>query len=365
MAALWIRLGRIVGLCLAVASGCDSDGEGAGGGDLPAITVEVERVVAAPFSETLELVGQLAAEESVVIRPEMAGVIEAIHFQEGEQVAAGELLFTLRADEQRAALREARAALQLARDVHNRTRKLSRSQVAAEAELERTHSGVEVAAASVDRAEVELARTRILAPFDGRLGARDVSPGDRVESGADLVQLDALQRLQLQFSLPESSVELARKALAVDVVVAPYPEERFSGEVYFVSPSLDPDSRRLALKAWVPNAEGRLRPGLFARVLLEVERTDAVLTVLESAIVYDQHGAFVWRLTEDGSAERVPVVLGARRAGRVVVARGLAANDRVVSAGTHKVYPGTPLLVQEASPPIASDSGAPTDPDGG
>ena len=104
----------------------------------------------------------------------------------------------------------------------------------------------------------------------------------------------------------------------------------------------------------MPNEEGRLRPGLFARVHLEVERAAQVLTAPESAIVYDQHGAFVWRVTEQDTAERVPVELGPRRAGRVVVERGLAPGASIVVAGTHKLYPGSPLLVSSGTPPVAS-----------
>jgi membrane fusion protein (multidrug efflux system) len=347
-------------LCLAAGTACERDAEGPGAGGPPPSVVEVERVEPRPFADTLELVGQLAAEESVVIRPEVAGVLEKIHFREGERVRAGQLLFTLRDDSQRAALREMRAELALARDVHQRTQALSRSEVAAEAELERARTRVEAAEAAVESARVVLSRTRIAAPFDGALGARHVSPGDWVEAGAALVQLDALDRLQLQFSLPESAVGLARGGLRVGVSVAPYPEERFAGEVYFVSPTLDPDSRRLELKAWVPNGEGRLRPGLFARVHLEVERTERALSVVESAVVYDQHGAFVWRVGADSTAERVPVELGPRRAGRVLVRRGLAAGDTVVTAGTHKVYPGSPLLVNEPDA-VAGGTGAEAD----
>jgi multidrug efflux pump subunit AcrA (membrane-fusion protein) len=185
-------------LALALAPGCEGESGAPLRGSPPPNAVEVERIEPLPFSDTLELVGQLAAEESVVIRPELSGVIDEIHFSEGNTVPEGEVLFTLRSEEQRATLREARANLVLARNVHGRTQKLSDSQVAADSELERTHAEVAAAEAAVERAAVELARTRIQAPFDGALGARHVSPGDRVEAGDAMVQIDALERLQLQ-----------------------------------------------------------------------------------------------------------------------------------------------------------------------
>jgi membrane fusion protein (multidrug efflux system) len=316
--------------------------------------VGVERVEARSFSDELELVGQLAAEESVEMRPEVAGVVEKIHFREGERVERGAVLFTLRSDAERASLREAAANLALERDVYQRTLELARSQIAAEAELERARSRVEAAQAALERAEVELDRREIRAPFAGALGARQVSPGDRVDPISPLVQIDALDRLKLEFSLPESAVALARPGLAVGVQVAPYPQERFAGEVYFVSPTLDPHTRRLGLKAWVANAEGRLRPGLFASVRLEIERAEGALSVPESAIVFDSAGSFVWRLAAEGKAERVPVELGPRQSGRVVVRRGLEPGDTIVTAGTHKLFPGSPVRVAGEAPPVAS-----------
>jgi membrane fusion protein (multidrug efflux system) len=335
-------------LALALAPGCEGESGAPLRGSPPPNAVEVERIEPLPFSDTLELVGQLAAEESVVIRPELSGVIDEIHFSEGNTVPEGEVLFTLRSEEQRATLREARANLVLARNVHGRTQKLSDSQVAADSELERTHAEVAAAEAAVERAAVELARTRIQAPFDGALGARHVSPGDRVEAGDALVQIDALERLQLQFSLPEAAMGLAQLGLSVEVEVAPYPDERFAGQVYFISPSLDPETRRLELKAWVPNGDRRLRPGLFAQ-----ERAERAISVPESAVVYDTSGVFVWRMTQESTAERVPVELGPSRLGRIVVRDGVSSGDTVVVSGTHKLYPGSPLLVAGEEAPVA------------
>jgi membrane fusion protein (multidrug efflux system) len=104
----------------------------------------------------------------------------------------------------------------------------------------------------------------IRAPFDGVLGARLVSPGDRVSKNTGLVRIDADKRLRLSFAVPEMAVTAMRVGSPVEIAVTPWPSERFHGEVYFVAPTLDPANRRLLLKAWVPNPDRRLRPGLFA-----------------------------------------------------------------------------------------------------
>jgi membrane fusion protein (multidrug efflux system) len=329
----------MLALSALLAASCSSDALESPDGPPPSV-VETTRIESRLFSERVEVVGQLAAAESVVLRPEIAGVVKSVEFQEGQRVAAGEALFILHSGEQRAALREAEANRALVVDVFQRTERLSKVKVSAASELTQARAAVAAAEAVVDLARINLDRTQIRAPFDGALGARQVSPGDRVDSDDALVQIDAVDRLQLQFSLPENAIALAQPGLVVAARVAAYPGERFEGLVYFISPSLDPASRRLALKAWLPNSDGRLRPGMFARVELEVERTEQALLVPESAIANDAIGPYVWRVTAEDLAERVSVELGTRREGQVIILAGLTTGDTIVTSGTHKVYEG-------------------------
>jgi membrane fusion protein (multidrug efflux system) len=209
-------------------------------------------------------------------------------------------------------------------------------------------------------AEVALRRTEIRAPFDGVVGARLVSPGDYVQGGGfrgrdgddptGLVTIDKVDRVRLLFSVPEVAVPRMHVGIPIEVTVTPYPDERFAGEVYFVAPALDPRNRRMLIKGLIPNPKRLLRPGLSATVHLEVGNRDAALMVPESAVLYDATGKSVWRLLEDGTAQRVPVELGVRQAGRVEIVRGLAAGDRVVSAGVNKVAPGRPLQITNDAP---------------
>jgi membrane fusion protein (multidrug efflux system) len=207
-------------------------------------------------------------------------------------------------------------------------------------------------------ARINLERTEIRAPFAGAVGARLVSPGDRVDTDTDLVQLDAVDKLRLEFSLPEAIVALARSGLPVAARVAAYPNEVFTGEVYFVSPSLDPYSRRLPLKAWILNEEGRLRPGMFARVEVEVDRVLSALVVPDSAIAYDATGTFVWRVSAEQRAERVPVDLGARQDGHVVVRSGIAAGDVIVISGNLKLFPGIAIQIRQPGGDVVSHAEA-------
>ncbi len=318
----------------------------------PPVVVEVVPVGRETMVDIVDLVGQLEAEESVELRAETSGVLEHVAFEDGDQVAKGTLLLELRDDEQRARLRETEARLTLAEEELRRARALAAQKTVSPSELERAVASAEAARAQRDLAQVALERMHIRAPFDGVVGARQVSPGDRVSKTTPLVRIDAVARLRLLFTVPEAALALARDGSAVGIAVAPYPNETFPGQVYYVSPTLDALNRRLSLKAFVPNAEHRLKPGMFANIRLEIATHADALVVPESAVAYDVDGVFVWRVGADQQAERVPVALGIRQAGRVEVRRGLSAGDRVVSAGTHKVVAGA--TVQEAAPLQAS-----------
>jgi membrane fusion protein (multidrug efflux system) len=331
-----------------LAAGCVSEADSHSMAGPPAVTVEMYTVEPRTIQDIVDLVGALEAEESVVIRPETGGIIESVAFEEGHEVAAGALLFRLRDAEERARLNEAQARLVLAEEEFRRATVLAGKNALSQAELDRAKAERQVAEAQRNRREVELKRTEIRAPFKGVLGARLVSPGERIDPDTDLVRLDAVDHLRLIFSLPEIALALARVGLKLDLWVVPFPGEQFNGEVYFVAPALEPRNRRLLVKATVPNPEHRLRPGMFANIRVEIARKDNALAVPEAAIAYDASGAFVWRVGSDNVAQRAAVKTGIRRDKHVEIVEGIAAGDRIVSGGTHKVIPGTAL--SEASP---------------
>jgi membrane fusion protein (multidrug efflux system) len=316
----------------------------------PPVAVEMYTVEPQSIRDIVDLVGALEAEESVIIRPETEGIIETVEFDEGHEVAAGALLFRLRDAEERARLNEAQARLVLAEEEYRRAEVLSKKNALSQAELDRAKAELRVAEAQRNRREVELKRTEIRASFAGVLGARMVSPGDRVEHQSELVRLDAIDRLRLLFTLPEIALALARIGMKLDIKVVPYPDEKFTGEVYFVAPALDPRNRRLLVKGMVDNPDHRLRPGMFANIRVEIAHKDNALVIPEAAIAYDAQGTFVWRVGADGRPERVAIATGIRRDNRVEITSGLQVSDRIVSGGTHKVNPGSVLT---EAPPLA------------
>jgi len=337
----------VVAVCLAF-SACSDGGANPAPMQAPPTSVEMITVTPGEIVDVVDLVGQLEADESVLVKAETSGIIASVEFQEGQGVEKGALLFRLRDDEQRARVREAEARLVLAEEEFARSQTLRSKGTLSQAELDRATAERDAARARLDLARVELQRMEVRAPFDGVLGARLVSPGDRIRNDTGLVQIDAIDRLRLLFTLPEIAVPLARSGAKLRIGVAPWPGEKFDGEVYFVAPALEPTNRRLLLKAWVENPGHKLRPGMFATIAVEVARKQDALVVPEAAVAYDTGGAYVWRVGADDTGERVRVSLGIRRTGRVEVTEGLQAGDRIVSAGTHKVAAGVRL--KQAAP---------------
>jgi membrane fusion protein (multidrug efflux system) len=328
--------------------------------------VEVLTLAVQPFHEHADLLGELQADDSVVVKSEVPGVVESVEFQDGQAVTAATVLFRLRDREQSARLRESEAELALAQEDFGRTNTLANRNAAAAAQLDKARANLDGARARTELRRIELERTRIRAPFDGRVGARLVSPGARIKVDDGLVRIDGVDPLSLVFSIPEALLPLARIGATFELEVAAFPGRRFPGVLRFIAPSVDSTTRRILIKGGVPNPDGVLLPGMFARVKAELGQREAVL-VPEEALVTNSDGTFVWRIDAEDKAERVAVELGAREPGRIEIRAGLAAGDRIVTAGTHKVRIGAKVKVVPAavgSAP-APDSSAATAAGGG
>jgi membrane fusion protein (multidrug efflux system) len=351
---------RTFAAALALAAlGLPGCGEGDGGKSFerPPPVVEVVEVESEPLTDVATFSGQLDAEYSVLIRPEIEGMVRSVEFDQGHTVEQGDVLFRLDAREQAARLREAEANRDLMRQRWNRAQQLLTRDASSAAQADVAKAEYEIAQARVDLARLELDRTEIRAPFDGVLGLRLVDVGARVDDETDLVRIDAVDRLQVTFAITDVALPFARTGMKVEAWVRPYPGVRFPGEVFFVSPSLDPRNRRILVKAWIDNADRRLAPGLFANVDLQIRQLPSALVVPESAVAIDQRGSYVWVIEDDLSASRRPIETGLRERGVVEVVEGLAPGLRIVSAGTHKVVEGDKVRISEE--PLGRVSEAP------
>lgn len=348
----------MVVLVLAGCGGSEPE-PGAGGGGPPggmALPVEAVTLRPQPLSAGLETVGSLRADESVVVRPEVAGRISRIHFTEGGRVQAGQPLFTLDGSLARASLNEAAANLQNSRRAAERAGQLVEENLIARADHDTARAALGVDQARVASAKTALSKMTLTAPFSGQIGLREVSVGDYVNAGQELVTLVRLDPIEVDFSLPESAMAQLQTGQSVEVTVDAYPGETFSGEVVAIDPVVDPNSRSVRLRAQIPNPDSRLRPGQFANVEVDAGagRANALL-IPEQALMQDGDIRFVYTVV-DGKAHKAPIRTGKRVPGKVQVLDGLEAGDVVITAGQ-----GKPMMREDAPVTVLPEPGAPSE----
>ncbi|SDH14966.1 membrane fusion protein, multidrug efflux system [Pseudomonas benzenivorans] len=311
--------------------------------------VEVVQVKKSLVRDELITFGSLRSDESVMIRPEIEGRLATLHFREGQAVEAGALLVSLDDAIARAELAQARANLNLAEKNFSRTQLLfSRGASNAQA-LDEASAEQQAARASLELAQARLDKTRILAPHDGVLGLRQVSPGDYLEAGQDIVNLEVLDPLKVEFRIPQKAVNQIRLGQVIEISLDTFPGERFSGEIFAINPRLDEAGRSQAVRAHIGNAERRLRPGQFVKVVVILAERPAALVIPEEAVMPVGERLLV-NLVLDGKVERREVKLGKRLAGQVEVREGLQGGETLISAGWQKVREGMAVRTKAVEP---------------
>lgn len=317
----------------------------------PPTPVLLATVVKGPATDTFRAVGTLLADESVVIRSEIAGRISSLDIVEGGRVEKDRVLARLADEEWSAIVRQNEAMLSLQQLKMTRAIELRAKKVVSQQEYDETQAALDQARASLALARARLDKTVIRAPFTGILGLRRVSPGDYLEAGQELVNLEAIDLLKVDFSVPERFAVQLQPGQAVNVRINAFPGESFLGEVYAIDPRIDQTTRSFLLRARIANPEGRLRPGMFADTELVLAVRNDALWVPEQAIVPVGEQQFVYRVL-DGKALLTPVQLGLRKPGQVEVTAGLEAGVAVVSEGQQKLFDGAGVV---ELPPSASD----------
>jgi membrane fusion protein (multidrug efflux system) len=314
------------------------------GGANSAVAVDAQPVAIQSLVETLPAVGSLRANQSIIARPEIAGLITKIGVNDGSEVKRGQLLFELDASIPEAELAQAEAALRLSMRTYNRAEQLYKSGAGTVSTRDQAQATMEADRAAATLAKARVKQTKIIAPFDGIAGLRQVDIGDYVKAGDDLISLDEINPIKIDFSVPERFLRFLRPGQQVTLTVDALPGETFNGEIYAISPRVDPDGRNIAIRASIPNPDHRLKPGLFARVEIVTQHKDKAIVVPEESIVAQGDDLAVYRVV-NGRAVLTKVKVGLRRFGRAEIVEGLSANDVVITGGTMKVRDGVPVRV--------------------
>jgi membrane fusion protein, multidrug efflux system len=342
-----------VSMLFACGSGCSKKPAGSGGDGAGAFAVQVVAVEAKrqPISETLALVGNITANEIVEIKSEAEGVVEQINFNEGAKVEKGALLLKLDETKFAASLSQAEANYKLAKANFDRSKQLADNKLISQQEFEQTASSFAVGEAAVEWMRRQLKDARIHAPFSGITGARMVAPGQVVSRNTTLTWLVDLDQVKIEVKVPERYLSQIQIGRPLEFKVAAFPEETFGGEVYFVSPQLDENTRTALVKARIVNPGLRLKGGMFASLELTLQHKSEGLVIPEPALMSNGDSFMVFAIDGQSNAVAKPIKIGLRLAGKAEVLSGLSPGERVVVEGHQKLRPGAPVKL---APPEAA-----------
>lgn len=326
----------------------------------PAIDVETELARRMDWQSRLPAIGTLKASQGIDLSVEIAGTITDVQFQSGEKVSKGQAIVLLDSEMEQASLASAEADLNLSRLEFQRARSLLDRQAISRSEYDRLNAESQKAAASVAQLRASLSKKRILAPFSGTIGIRQVDVGDYIAAGTPIATLQDLTTLYVDFFLAEQHVPLLKLGQRVQLQVAAYPGERFEGVISALNPKVETTTRNVQVRAELGNPDGRLLTGMFADLQVLLPTETAQVVVPETAITYTLYGNSVLLVTEGTPPEGVSsdepylvverrfVTTGERRDGQTVVLDGLEGGEQVITAGQLKLDSGTHVAIAES-----------------
>ncbi len=333
------------------------------GGPPPGMPGRAVPVKVGAVKNEVTAVGTLLADESVLVRPEIDGRIVDLHFKEGQAVPQGAKLVTLDASEVEAQLAAAKAQVRTDQQRLERTKELLDQKFISQDAYDVAKNNYERSVAVMEEIQARLDKAVIRAPFPGTVGLRMVSPGAYVKKGDDIVRLENIAAIKLDFRVPEVFVSQLKTGQPVAIRLDAFPEESFSGRIYAVEPVVEERTRTVLVRARVDNQGFKLKPGMFVRVTLTLSTKQNAILVPETAIWPQGQDSFVYRVV-DGKALLTKVALGQRRPGEVEVTQGLSLGDVVVTEGQMKIRDGAPVMVMGEAPAPGAAAGSVSGPGG-
>lgn len=336
---------------------------------LPPTTVTSAKVQKANWEPTLTAIGSITPVQGATISAELPGMVSEIGFESGRPVKKGEVLVKLDASAEQAQLRSAQADAELAKSEYDRARDLSSRKVISKSELDTAAAKFAAATAAVDNVQSVINKKEIRAPFDGVAGIREVNPGQMVPAGQKLVTLQALDKVFVDFSLPQQDLGKVKDGLPVKLTTDAIEGREFDGTLSAINSAIDPSTRAVSLQATVDNKDHALRAGMFTRVRILLPEANPTLFLPTTAIAYAPYGNSVYviekkkddKTGKDSLAARQQFVrTGETRGDFVAVTEGVKEGQEVVSTGVFKMRNGIDVVVDNKLAP--KDSLSPTPP---
>ena len=337
------------------ASGPPGAGPAGGAGRPPA--VEVAKVESITLVDETQAVGSLRSRQGVMLRPEVGGRVKQILFSDGQRVRKGQLMVQFEDQLQQAQVAQARAELSIAEANHKRNQELVAQNFISQRSLDESSAALEVSRAKLSLAQATLQRLQVLAPFDGITGLKQINVGDYLKDGADMVNVEDIDAVLLDFRLPERFQARVRAGQKAQLTVDALPGRPFTAIVQAVDPLIEANGRSVGVRGCIDNRQLQLRPGMFARVNAVFGSRENALVIPEEAIIPQGGRTFVVKVVAGDKpdvrvSERVAVKVGLRQPGKVEILEGLSAGDTVVTAGHQRLQKdGTPVRVVDLSQP--------------
>jgi membrane fusion protein (multidrug efflux system) len=313
------------------------------------VRVELETVIPRQLARTVEAVGTARAIEAITVSTKISGRITDLNFAPGGTVEAGQVLAVLDDAGARADVARLDAAVKEATTQLERTRQLRRGNAVSAAEFDTRTTELTAARATLASARATLADHRVVAPFPGRVGLKQVSVGAVVGPDTAITTLDNIDPIKVAFAVPETALAQLAPGQMVAAASAAYPATAFVGTVRFIDTRIDVSTRAVTVEAEIDNADGRLKPGMFLAVTLTLDPGPDVPTIPEQALIREGRLAYVYVAAADGTAERRVVEPGRRQNGQVEILAGLQAGEQVVAAGHQRLRNGAPIAVTPAA----------------
>jgi len=324
---------------------------------VPTAVVSAAEASTASWQPSVDSVGTLVAIRGAELATEVPGTVENILFDNGALVQKGDTIMTLNSAPDRAELKALEAAQELAAIEMRRANKLVEQRNISKSELDQRSSQLDQARARVAAQQARIDQKTLRAPYSGRLGIRRFNIGDYVQTGDTIIELQALDRLYVNFSLPEQYSRQVKTEMTVQAQLQALEDEDFQGTITAIAPVIDPETRNFTLQATLDNRDDMLRPGMFARLTLplgdEVER----VIVPQTAIAYRPYGNSVYVIKGEGDQLKVSqrfVTLGPMRGDMVAIAEGLEPGERIATSGLLKLDSGVPVKIDNSVQPDAS-----------
>jgi membrane fusion protein, multidrug efflux system len=324
----------------------------------PSNPVTVETVKSVDWTPTIEAVGFIEPKQGVTLTNQTSGVINDIAFNSGESVNKDHILLTLNADVEKANLKSAEARLPAAYAKYKRYKDLYQKGSISQESNDDARASYFSLAADIESLKAAIKKKTISAPFDGIVGIRNIYLGQYLKEGASIVRLEDVSRMRFHFTVPQTDISRIAQGQKVDILVDSYPNQTFRGSIQAIEPAVNAQSGLINIEADIPNNDGKLRSGMFARANILLGKLKNQVTVPQTAITYTLYGDSVYVVKQDEKEQRVEqrvVEVGEHRGNIAHILGGIKEGDVVVTSGQIRLSNGAKvhLVKSNATAPHA------------